>query len=75
MKMFSNLVMRSSAALLCGASLFVLSGCDNKEKVLDIETPRGEVEVERDRDTGDTEVEINRTPAEDSVEVDTTPTE
>jgi hypothetical protein len=34
--------------------------CSSKEKVLDIETPRGEVEIERDRDTGDVEVEVNR---------------
>jgi hypothetical protein len=36
-------------------------GCENKEKVLDIEGPRGgEIEVERDRDTGAVDVDVNR---------------
>jgi hypothetical protein len=38
-------------------------GCAEKEKVLDIETPSGEVEVERDVETGDTEVDVTRDPA------------
>lgn len=38
-------------------------GCAEKEKVVDIETPRGEVEVERNVDTGETEVDITRDPA------------
>ena len=35
-------------------------GCDNKEEVLDVETPTSEMEVTRDKDTGETEVEIER---------------
>ena len=35
------------------------TGCDQKEKVLDVETPGGELEVERDKSSGDVEVEIN----------------
>ncbi len=35
-------------------------GCAEKEKVLDIETPRTDVEVERDVNTGETDVEVNR---------------
>lgn len=35
-------------------------GCDQKEKLIDIETPRGEVEVEQDKDTGEIDVEANR---------------
>ena len=35
-------------------------GCDKKEKIIDIETPRGKVEVERNKDTGDVEVEVER---------------
>ncbi len=35
-------------------------GCAEKEKVLDIETPNAEIEVERDVETGETNVEINR---------------
>lgn len=55
--------------LLSAAVLFSL-GCENKEKVLDIETPRGQVEVERDRDTG--EVDVDAVKKEDSViDIDT----
>jgi proline racemase len=39
-------------------------GCAEKEKVVDIETPAGEVEVERDVDTGDTEVDVTRDRAD-----------
>ena len=45
---------RYQAATL--AILFAVSvaftGCDNKEEVMEIETPETSVEVERDRDTG-----------------------
>jgi len=44
-------------ALLMG---FVLIGCDNKETLLEVETPRSEVEVERDRDTGEITVDVDR---------------
>lgn len=36
-----------------------LSGCSQKEQILDVETPGGEVEVEKDKATGDVEVEVN----------------
>jgi hypothetical protein len=47
------------AALLAGLlSLVALgAGCDRKEKVLDVETPGGSLEVERSRDTGEIEIE------------------
>lgn len=45
--------------LMLGAAA-VQVGCEHKEKLIDIETPRGEVEVERDKDTGDVDVEVNR---------------
>lgn len=38
-------------------------GCAEKEKIVDIETPAGEVEVERDVKTGETEVDVSRDPA------------
>lgn len=47
------------ATLTLTISLATTTGCDNKEKVLDVETPGGEVEVERDQDTGDTDIEVN----------------
>jgi hypothetical protein len=37
-----------------------LTGCERKEKVVDIETPGADVEVHRDIDTGEVEVETNR---------------
>ena len=56
---------------LCVSMLFCLVlvlpativGCAEKEKVVDIETPAGEVEVERNVDTGETDVEVTRDPA------------
>lgn len=43
---------------LCLLSAALTVGCDNKEKVLEIEGPRGgEIEVERDRDTGAVDVD------------------
>jgi len=44
-----------TAALVAG---FVVSGCDNKETVLDIETPDGGVEVNRDIDDGSLSVDV-----------------
>ena len=46
-------------ALLLTAS-FTFTGCDNKEKVLDIETPGGEIEIERDKDSGAVGVEVDK---------------
>jgi hypothetical protein len=46
-------------ALLASLSLLPLGGCERKEKVLDIETPEGEIEVERSLDDGDVDVKIN----------------
>ena len=45
--------------LLSLAMLFAL-GCENKEKVLDVEGPNGQVEVERNRDTGEVDVDVDR---------------
>jgi len=51
-----------TALLSTGLLTFALVGvvgCDDKEEVLDIETPGGEVEVERDRDTGAVEIDAD----------------
>lgn len=45
-------------AALCICS----TGCERKEKVVDIETPAGEVEVHRDVDNGDVEVDVSENP-------------
>lgn len=44
-------------ALLFGTA--VISGCDNNEEVMEVETPEGETEVEQDTDTGELEVETD----------------
>ncbi len=43
------------AGMFGGASL---SGCERKERVLDVETPNGQVEVNRNVDSGEVEVEV-----------------
>ncbi|QDS99478.1 hypothetical protein [Adhaeretor mobilis] len=60
MSKFYLLSTRIGAAVLLMAALGTLSGCDNKEKVIDIETPAGDVEVERDKDTGDVGVDVKK---------------
>lgn len=59
MKVIRSFALRISAACLFAATMVAISGCERKEKVLDIETPGGEIEVERDPETGDTDVEVN----------------
>jgi hypothetical protein len=54
-----------AALLMCGLLVMpaMVVGCAEKEKVLDIETPNSEVEVERDVETGETDVEVTRDTA------------
>jgi hypothetical protein len=35
-----------------------LIGCERKERVLDVQTPEGSVEVDRNIDTGEVDVEV-----------------
>lgn len=51
----------ATATILCIVLTMpaMMTGCERKEKVLDIETPNGELEVERDKSDGDVDVEIN----------------
>jgi hypothetical protein len=51
--------------IVLGVAIVCAAGCENKETVLDVETPEGQVEVERDRDTG--EVDVQATKDEDQV--------
>jgi hypothetical protein len=37
---------------------FVVAGCERKERVVDVETPVGDVEVDRNLDTGEVEVNV-----------------
>tara|TARA_R110002095_G_scaffold142965_1_gene123805 strand:+ start:18264 stop:18452 length:189 start_codon:yes stop_codon:yes gene_type:complete len=55
-----NIWVHTIATLLMVTPAFTMVGCDNKEKVLDIETPGGEIEIERDRGTGAVDVDIDK---------------
>ncbi|MEQ8851959.1 hypothetical protein [Gimesia sp.] len=48
------------ALMLMVYSSFTLAGCEQKEKVLDVETPSGELEIERDKSDGSVGVELNK---------------
>jgi hypothetical protein len=50
--------MTLAAVCLAGNFLVLSSGCERKEKVIDIETPRGEIEVERTVKDRDVDVDI-----------------
>lgn len=57
-----NSFLRSMRSLFAIATLFVgfaIIGCDNKETLLDVETPDGGVEVERSLDTGEITVDVD----------------
>lgn len=48
------------ASSFAGLGACALTGCERKEKVIDIETPGTDVEVERNVDTGQVDVEVER---------------
>lgn len=50
----------SLALMLMSATAFTLAGCEEKEKVLDIETPDGELEILRDKGDGDVGVDLKK---------------
>jgi hypothetical protein len=50
-------LLMSSAA---GVGICALAGCERKEKVIDVDTPGADVEVERNVDTGEVDVEVKR---------------
>ncbi|QDU09810.1 hypothetical protein [Gimesia aquarii] len=53
-------LIHAGALMLMSTVALTLVGCDNKEKVLDVETPGGEIEIERNRDTGAVDVEVDK---------------
>jgi hypothetical protein len=65
MKINELLTAVSLPPLLLGLAMLFALGCENKETMLDVETPGGQVEVERDRDTG--AVDIQATEKDDQV--------
>lgn len=38
--------------------MITITGCEQKEKVIDIETPAGDIEVERTKGSGKVDVDI-----------------
>ena len=50
------------ASCVAGVGMCAVTGCERKEKVINVETPAGDVEVERNLDTGKVDVEVE-TPA------------
>ena len=50
-------VLLTAAAMFISATM--LTGCDNQEDVLEIETPGGSINVETDRDTGAVDVKVD----------------
>ena len=44
--------------IVLGLAMVFSAGCENKEKVLDVEGPNGGVEIERNRDTGEVDVDV-----------------
>jgi hypothetical protein len=65
MKIHELLTAVSLPPLLLGLAMLFALGCENKETVLDVETPEGQVEVERNVDTG--EVDVQATEDEDQL--------
>lgn len=60
MKISELLTAFSLPPVLLGVAMLLSLGCENKEKVLDVETPNGQLEIERNRDTGEVDVDATR---------------
>lgn len=58
MKLF-NTSISGLMTILAIAAFAGLAGCEQKEEVLDVETPGGEVEVESDEETGAVDVDVD----------------
>jgi hypothetical protein len=55
---YSLIIDIAALMALAVAIVVTLSGCQRKEKVLDIKTPGADVEVTRDKDTGRVDVDV-----------------
>jgi hypothetical protein len=59
--MFRNYEFRSLIAnvvLVLSACTAAFTGCERKERVLDVQTPGGDVQVDRNLDTGEVEIDV-----------------
>jgi len=69
-----RLGIHASVLTLLFSAAFITAGCDNKEKILDVETPGGQIEIERDRDSGAVGVEVDKNkPRQVFIEPDSKP--
>ncbi len=50
---------KTAAVVITGLAALPLAGCERKERILDIDTPEGDVTVDRNIDTGEVEVDVN----------------
>jgi len=50
---------RPISLILATTCLLGATACQRKEKVLDIKTPGGGIEVERDKKTGDVDIKVD----------------
>jgi hypothetical protein len=48
----------ATSALLLTLLTFATPSCDRKEKVLDVDTPSGGIEIERDKKSGEIEMKV-----------------
>jgi hypothetical protein len=60
MRTFLDVTIDSSIIAIVAAAALSLAGCDRKETIIDVKTPRSEVEVERDKDTGQVTIEVDK---------------
>jgi hypothetical protein len=51
---------RPISLLLATTCLLGATACHRKEKVLDVKTPGGGIEVERDKKTGDVDIKVDK---------------
>lgn len=65
MKISELLTAISLPPILLGVAILFSMGCENKETLLEVETPEGQVEVERNLDTG--EIDVQATEDEDQL--------
>jgi hypothetical protein len=49
--------------VILAVACVALTGCSQKETVVDVKTPAGNVEVTKDKADGDVEVKVEREPA------------
>ncbi len=60
MRVFRSMLSFGLSYVAAPLVVCALAGCERKEKVLDVETPGTNVEVERNLDTGEVEVDVER---------------